>query len=486
MAKTRDKPAAKPAEISLSRRQALAWAVLHDPAVSEVLYGGAKGGGKSILGCYWVWLHALEIAREYKLRPSDTPLPVGWMGCKRAVDFQDRTWEKWLRFIPAGEYRVREQAREVIIRETVKVGFGGLDSSEQVERFNSQEFAFFFLDQAEEVEKDDIAALRASLRLVIGTSSVPRKALLTANPAQCWLKDEFITAPRPNQRFIKALPTDNPWLPGDYAQTLREAFGHHPGLLRAYLEGDWSALSATRQMISWERLEAARGLVLRSPLPRKLITCDPAREGDDETVIYALLDTDIIEAEIYGKRDEVYTLNALAAMSRKHGQCPVVVDGTGFSSGFPELLGALGVSVIPIISAGAAGDKLKFINVRAEMWDWASRQFASSQVQLSHRDSELDRQLCAVRYDFAPGGRWKCELKADVKKRLGRSPDRADCYVMGLYALAYLRQDKGFTAGPTVWLRSPEAIPTPEPAQWSQAWFDRQEEMDRVTRKGWR
>jgi hypothetical protein len=30
------------------------------------------------------------------------------------------------------------------------------------------------------------------------------------------------------------------------------------------------------------------------------------------------------------------------------------------------------------------------------------------------------------------------ESKAEIKKRLGRSPDRADAYVNGLYALQYV------------------------------------------------
>ena len=35
-------------------------------------------------------------------------------------------------------------------------------------------------------------------------------------------------------------------------------------------------------------------------------------------------------------------------------------------------------------------------------------------------------------------GRSGIEPKADIKKRLGRSPDRADAYVNGLYALQFV------------------------------------------------
>ncbi len=45
---------------------------------------------------------------------------------------------------------------------------------------------------------------------------------------------------------------------------------------------------------------------------------------------------------------------------------------------------------------------------------------------------ELIADLSAIRYEFTQDGRIKLEGKDDVRKRLGRSPDRADALVLSM------------------------------------------------------
>ena len=116
------------------------------------------------------------------------------MGRKTAKDFRTTTLESWYKAIPSNLYRIKGKPAEIIIENRVKIWTGGLDSREAINQFNSAELAFYFLDQAEETNKDDISVLRAAVfwRLIINGFTIPGKGLLTANPAPCWLKDEFI------------------------------------------------------------------------------------------------------------------------------------------------------------------------------------------------------------------------------------------------------------------------------------------------------
>jgi len=41
-------------EPELTAKQTLAWDALRRGDIKEVLYGGAKGGGKSVFGCMWM------------------------------------------------------------------------------------------------------------------------------------------------------------------------------------------------------------------------------------------------------------------------------------------------------------------------------------------------------------------------------------------------------------------------------------------------
>lgn len=379
------------------------------------------------------------------------------MGRKQAVDFNDTTLETWKRFIPAETYRIREQAKEIVILGTVKIAFGGLDRTEDVNKFNSAEFAFFFVDQAEETTKDDISVLRASLRLVINGKPVPGKVLWTANPARCWLKDEFIVAPRADQRFVRALPSDNPYLDDGYVEVLTNAFRHRPELLEAYLHGSWEAFDDVNQVIRGAWVEAASKRRLYPKHPRKLVVVDVARFGDDETVIYSMAETQITKEEIYGQKDTMWTANRAFVTQRELGDCPVVVDEIGVGGGVVDRLVELGCEqVISINSAGKSADPERFYNLRAEMWWEAAQSFAEGDIGLAHDDPTLRAQLCEPGYSFR-NGRILIEAKRDIKKRLGRSPDRADTYIMGRNALAWLREERPIPEGVT--MRYPRDVP---------------------------
>ena len=184
-------------EYNLTEKQTEAHCHLTDSKAKAVCYGGAKGGGKSFLLCLWVWQWTLWLIDFFGLEKGKHPPPLGFIGRKRSVDFSDTTFETFRRIIPPNTYLIREQDKEIIVDGKAKIAFGGLDDQLNINKFNSAELAFYFLDQAEETVKNDILLLRAATfyRLTIHGHKIPGKGLLTANPAQCWLKDEFIDIP---------------------------------------------------------------------------------------------------------------------------------------------------------------------------------------------------------------------------------------------------------------------------------------------------
>jgi hypothetical protein len=408
-------------------------------------------------------MRAMEIALEYHLPTSDRPPTVGWMGRKQGTDFRKSTLRAWYRFIPSHLYQVREQAQQIVIDNRVAVDFGGLDHLTDVQKFNSAEYAFFALDQAEECGRDEIAALRGSLRLVLDPARgiIPRKALFTANPAPCWLRDEFITSPRPDQRFVPALCTDNPFLGREYVETLKAAFGHRPELLAAYLDGSWEFLSGFDQVIKQAWVDQA-GRIQFHPgtRPIQLIVCDPARFGDDETVIYGLSDTQIAWEEIFGQRDTMYTANRLFVRQRQQGGCLIVVDETGLGGGLVDRLVEMGAEVLALNMSSAAVESERYGNLRAEIWDHAAQKFGGGTISLIAPDERLVKQLTAPTYEYRRG-RFYIEEKGEIKKRLGGSPDRADAYVMGLAGLEYLRATGWCKTGQSVHHRQPTPVAAP-------------------------
>ena len=95
------------AEYILTPKQYQAYQLLTDLNDRTILYGGAKGGGKTYLFCTWVLGWALQLIDLYHIEPSKYPTPIGFIGRKRAVDFNDTTMETWKRVVPADCYRFR-------------------------------------------------------------------------------------------------------------------------------------------------------------------------------------------------------------------------------------------------------------------------------------------------------------------------------------------------------------------------------------------
>jgi hypothetical protein len=437
-------------QVERTEQQRKAWQALADPKVRRLMYGGAKGGGKSWFLCVWMFTVVWAIMVQAKLKPSKNPPHVAWFGRKQATDLTGTTLQTWREVIPEEYYKLRggteRDPKHILIADRIAIDYGGLDKQENINKFNSAEYIIVAIDQAEEVSKDDISVLRGSLRMVLKDPNskplkIPFKELYTANPRQCWLKDDFINNPKDNARFVPALPSDNPYLPDSYVQTLTEAFEHRPELLEAYLHGSWDALEGADQIIKSRWLTESVGKVLAGYGKRPRLAVDTARFGDDETVIYYFDLFDVKEQWIMPQCRSTEISNKLAALSRQRGNCPCVVEATGGDIGAAVIdeLTELGVETVLYNPQGKAKEEEKYYNMRAEVWSTAAKMLSRGESEfnldcMSENDIiTLRSQLCSPTYKFR-NGKTLVESKADIKARLGRSPDRADCWVIGQWS----------------------------------------------------
>ena len=166
----------------------------------------------------------------------------------------------------------------------------------------------------------------------------------------------------------------------------------------------------------------------------RVIACDPSM-GGDECVIYAGEDYDIIGEKILHERNTMVIVGEIAIMCEKWGTNEVVVDVIGLGQGIADRLDEIGKNVHRFNSAEKAIDFSHFTNCRSEAW-WLTMKAVETHTPNVIQDLELRRQLSAVRYKTVDSnGKIKLDPKDDTKKLLGRSPDRADTYVMMVWAM---------------------------------------------------
>ncbi len=408
---------------------------LNHPA-KFLLYGGAKGGGKSWFLCVWVFVMSMRY-RGNKL----------FFCRRRSVDFSNTTLETWKKSIPANMYRINEQKKKIFIPSSGSViDYGGLDDPLLIQGLNSAEYAHIGIDQAEEITKDSFSMIRGTMRHRLPDGSCPPYQIrMSANPAQCWLKDDFILRPQKDMAYIPALAVDNPKLPKDYVENLSEAFKHRPHLLAAYLHGSWDDLSGNDMCIRGKWIEEAK--VKRIPdgaVLKRIVINDPAISGD-ENVAFLMEQIGNVaylkdELTIEHKRP-LETASLLAGYRRLTRAQVVGVDCIGIGTGVVDGLVALEEPVLSINSCAKGISETKnvrYANLRAQMWWEAADKFANGRVKIPEDDYELASQLGSVKFNPSSNGKVQVESKDEIKSRLGRSPDRADAFVMGLYALDYV------------------------------------------------
>lgn len=428
-------------QLYLTPKQTIAYDALEDSNVSELMYGGAKGGGKSVFFCQWAFMQCHKLIKQFKLEEVPKyPIPVGFIGRKRGVDFNKTTLETWKKIIPADCYTIRPGEKEIIIEDRVKIIYGGLDDEMNVQKFNSAEYAFVGVDQAEEIGRTDLALLKGTLRLIINNVQPDYKILLTANPAPCFLKDDYILSPKPYQRFIQALPVDNPYLDETYVNNLRDAFKHRPELVRAYVEGSWDDLEGSDTLIQHSWILKAVGAEIHVSNDKRVTSCDVARYGNDETVIYNLVDNKVMNAMMYGPKDTTVTAANIVNMAAQNKSDLIAIDADGMGGPVYDMVCQLlrdkesKVQVMEVRSGKNAMQEGQYVNARSEMWFYASKLFAEGEVSLPN-DPILIGQLSAIKYSpNGSRGRFQLEKKEEAKKRLDRSPDRADALIYGLWA----------------------------------------------------
>jgi phage terminase large subunit len=428
------------------------------------MYGGAKGGGKTVFGCIWSFTKCIEIIERFKLRPRKYPIVVGYMGRKQAVDFNNTTLNTWKTHVPEACYEIKKQEKLIVVNNTVSILYGGMDDKVTVNKFNSAEFGFYFIDQAEETVENDIALLRGTRRLKINGQELNYVGLLTANPAICWLKEAFIDTPQQGNRFLQALPSDNPFLPDSYVPQLRKAFQYRPELLRAYIEGSWEDLDTANIVIPRRNVNLnVNNAQHDKTVEYRITVADIADEGTDETIIYDMINTRIEKQEIYSHRNTMDTVGRLVSHAKINKSNLICVDKIGVGKGVLDRLNEIyaeddRMTIYGFDSRVKAIDKVTYYNKRAEAWFYAAEMFAERRCDIPN-DPILIKQLSGISWKFHSAGRIILASKDELRPMLGGSPDRGDTYIMGLDALriaepykkpdAYMREEErsyGLTA----------------------------------------
>lgn len=189
------------------------------------------------------------------------------------------------------------------------------------------------------------------------------------------------------------------------------------------------------QFIGHDVIKAARHYIPvgYEALP-KILACDVARFGGDETVFGLRQGRHYQQLETYRKQDTHFTGNRLCELIRQHKPAITVVDADGIGGAVVDYARALKFNVMGFNGSAQAYQPQRFGNRRAEIW---SKGKAWLEGGASIPDDEtLAHQLAAPHYYYRTGasshGSLMIERKEDMKRRGEASPDKADTLMLTL------------------------------------------------------
>lgn len=291
----------------------------------------------------------------------------------------------------------------------------------------------FILDEASGISDEIFEAVEGAL------TTPDAKILICGNPTRNdgFFKRAFFEDREIYQTF-KVSSAESGRVSNEYCQRLIKTYGADSDVVRVRVFGEFPKGSADG-LIALEHVEAA---INREPEMKGdlVIGVDVARQGNDSTVLIARLGDDVIKIQKWQHADLMTTCGrifhaAKELMTRhKKGRVSIRIDDDGLGAGVTDRLREvvaekkLHAEITACHNGGKARDS-KYANFVTECYFALKERFEHGAITLP-RDDELTAEITTRKYSLNSSDKLILERKDEFKKRIGRSPDRADALAL--------------------------------------------------------
>jgi hypothetical protein len=414
--------------MDLTKKQIKAIDLLTDETTDYIGYGGAAGGGKSVIGCYWLM--------ELGCYLPGAKFFIGRDSIKDTRASVLKTWSEIASRIGFTAYKfndigiVFDNGTEIELLDLTFYPY----KDPMFERLGSKEYTSGWIEEASQVHYLAFEVLKTR----VGrwkNEIVKAKILSTFNPKKNWV-DKTFYRPFSNGvesdtiKFVYALPTDNPYLPSDYIKRLHELkdeatkqrllFGNFD------YDDDPTALIDFKQICeAWERPIDNNGI--------KYITADIARYGSDKAVLMVWCGLSIIDIVSYDISSTTDLQNAIRGLSSKYGisMRNIIADEDGVGGGIVDSLRCSG-----FVNNSSANNP-NYSNLKSECGYKLSELFNSISINANVNNDIRDiinAELGQLKtFDSDKDNKLKILPKDKIKENIGRSPDYLDNFIMRMY-----------------------------------------------------
>lgn len=408
-----------------------------DNQVTDIVYGGSKGSGKSFLGCslifgdaflypethYFVARKKLNDIRKFTIPSIHEVLKI---------------WN-----IPSNYYNYNGQDSFFELYNGSKVFLLDakyLPSDPLYERFGSIQMTRGWIEEAGEFESDAKNNLMASIgRWKNDVYNLTPKLLQTCNPSKNYLYKEFYLKNKQKQleewkRFVQALPQDNKMLPKGYLENLNRTLSKNQK--ERLLFGNWEYDDDPSALIKYDNILNLFTNNHVQEFKDRFITADIARLGSDKAVIlvwYGYVIKEIFEFSISKTTD---IQNAINSLKIKHNipNSNIIADEDGVGGGVVD-----NCKIKGFVNNSKALNNENYANLKTQCYYKLAEKIGLNEIYFSAEISEKQKELIiedleqVKSYNEDNEGKMQILPKSEIKQLIGRSPDYSDAIMMRMY-----------------------------------------------------
>jgi len=408
-----------------------------DDTTTSLVYGGAKGGGKSYLGVSLIFGDAFMYpgTRYFIARKTLSDLVKHTIPSVYEVFSHWGITENMYKFDGKHNMFKLHNGSEVLFLDAKY-----LPSDPIYARFGSMQMTRGWIEEAGEFEEECRNNLFISLgRWKNKDYGLTKKLLETCNPAKNYLYTKYYKKLRDGtlefyKKMVIALPKDNKTMSEDYYQGLLDTLDEN-GVQRL-VYGNWEYDGNPLKLFDFTKIT---DLWINEHIKKtgyKYLTADIAYQGSDLFVI-GIWDGFILEKIIaIDKIDETQVSKKINDLRLKYG-IPignVIYDADGIrkfvvqstKTGF--LKGAK-----PFRNNRKAFGRDNYKNLKTQCYFKLAEMVDKNQIYI--QDKTYSKQITEeleqiMKEPDTDDGKIRLEKKGDLKERLGRSPDFADMMMM--------------------------------------------------------
>lgn len=426
-------------KLKFNRKQRRALKALLDNSngVSELLYGGAAGGGKSWLGCTWLitmcinypetrWLMGRTRLKELLATTFQTFKDVAKaMGLEQGVDWKFNGQRNIITFTDGGA-------------EIYLVDLFQYPSDEEFNRLGGLEITGAFIDEVNQCTLRAVDTVMSRIRYKLDENGLTPKLFMSCNPAKNWVYNNFYKPWTEGKlfeyrMFIQALTTDNQFISRHYVNNLSKMSDKLNK--KRLLLGIWE-YSDELSMFDYAQIQEgiSRKRKIRKG-SRYFMAVDVARLGKDKSVIMIASETlEVVEVIEIAKSRTTDLVKRIKLLQRKYDidEYDIAIDSDGVGGGVADAF----ENAEAIVNNSKALNGENYYNLKTQLYFRLAEAFNENEIAFNRISDEVAEKLTQElqilrREKVEMDGKVCMTSKAQIKKQINRSPDYSDC-------LAYL------------------------------------------------